>query len=353
MTRLPRIIIDLPKIVTNFNIIRKRTHDAGIAITTVLKGIAGDTTIAQALLEAGATEIGDSRIENLLQFKKCFPKTRLIMLRLPSLSRASAVTSVAALSLNSEAATVAALAKAGVAHQIMLMVDLGDLREGLSDTDLGFLANACRSFRKIRVTAIGTNFSCFAGAVPTETKLKHLVNLANQLRTEFDLPIEQVSGGNSSSLPMVYQEKVPPGVNHLRIGEAILLGRETLRGEILPDLHPDAFTVEAEIVQVQTKPALPDGEIGLDAFGRAPSFAVTAGGYRALLSIGHQDTPLTGLTPLDPNYIVLGGSSDYTVLACERKPAVGATVLFRPSYWSLLSLMTSPYVQKEYRKSDW
>ncbi len=350
MTRLPRMIIDLHKIVANFNTIRKRTQDSGITITTVLKGIAGDTTIAQALIEAGVTEIGDSRIENLLEFKKCFPKVRLIMLRLPSLSRIAEVTSVAALSLNSEAVTVAALERVGVAHQMMFMVDLGDLREGLSEADLGFLANACRSLRKIRATALGTNFSCFAGAVPTEAKLNHLVELANRLRTEFSLPIEQVSGGNSSSLPMVYQGKIPPGVNHLRIGEAILLGRETLHGNFLPDLNPDAFTVEAEIVQVQTKPALPDGEIGLDAFGRAPSFPVTKGGYRALLSIGHQDTPLTGLTPLDPNFMVLGGSSDYTVLACERKPAVGATVLFRPSYWSLLSLMTSPYVQKDYRK---
>jgi len=126
------------------------------------------------------------------------------------------------------------------------------------------------------------------------------------------------------------------------------LGRETLRGSNLSDLHGDAFVVEAEILQVQQKAGQPTGPVGLDAFGRIPEFTESEGGIRLLMNLGEQDTPVEGLRPLEPGVKVLGGSSDYLVLASERPFRVGQTIQFLPSYWSLLSLMTSPYVTKEY-----
>jgi predicted amino acid racemase len=118
--------------------------------------------------------------------------------------------------------------------------------------------------------------------------LEKLVGLVDYLKGECQLPIEYVSGGNSSSLKLLYDGLIPPGINHLRIGEGILLGRETLTGSYLPDLYHDAFIVEAEVIQAQYKPAVPDGEVGLDAFGRVPSISVKEPGIRLLLNLGHQ-----------------------------------------------------------------
>ncbi|HBF36472.1 MAG TPA: alanine racemase, partial [Firmicutes bacterium] len=141
---------------------------------------------------------------------------------------------------------------------------------------------------------------------------------------------------------------LPSGVNHLRIGEGIFLGRETLAGSFLPELFQDAFVVEAEVIEAQWKPAEPDGEIGLDAFGRKPDMPKVEAGMRFLLNLGHQDTPLSGLTPMNPTLTVMGGSSDYLVMAAQSSIKVGEVIRFLPNYWSLLGLMTSPYVAKVY-----
>jgi len=136
----------------------------------------------------------------------------------------------------------------------------------------------------------------------------------------------------------------------LRIGEAILLGRETLHGTILPDLFSDAFCVEAEILQVQWKPGKPYGPVGRDAFGRIPDFSELDAGVRLLINLGEQDSPAAGLRPLEPGVKVLGGNSDYLVLAGEGRFQVGQTIRFLPDYRSLLALMSSRYVVKEYRE---
>ena len=348
MERQPRVIIDLDGIVHNYKILTARARQAGITFCGVLKGTAGDRRIAEALVEAGLNEIGDSRLENLERLD--LPHLRRILLRLPALSQVRDTLKQAECSLNSEQDVLKSLDSYGEPHQVILMTDLGDLREGVPATeeDLGRLGAFCANLRHLQVAGLGTNFNCFAGAIPTKEKLERLVELAVFLRTEFNLPIHYVSGGNSSSLPLLYNGAIPRGINHLRIGEGMLLGRETLNGEVLPDLIANAFIIEAEVLQVQWKPGRPDGVIGRDAFGRIPEFPEKDAGFRLLLNIGHQDTPLTGLTPFDPRLRVLGGSSDYMVVAAAEPLKVGAVVRFLPNYWSMLGIMTSPYVEKYY-----
>jgi predicted amino acid racemase len=350
MSKQPRVLIHLAKLAHNFQTIASRAARAGIRITGVLKGTAGDPEIARTLIEAGLDSIGDSRIENLDKLRE-YSNLQKMMVRLPARSRLSEVTAAATCSLNAEVEILQALNDvAEKKHQVFLMVDLGDLREGVAPGDLMELGRFCRKLGRLVVIGLGANFSCFAGVIPTVTKLEQLIQLAEELKSETQLPIQYVSGGNSSSLALLYQGTIPPGINHLRIGEGILTGKETLSGGSLPDLYQDAFTLEAEVIQSQWKPARPEGKIGLDAFGRIPQPVEVPDGIRLLLNIGHQDTPLTGLTPLDPELKVLGGSSDYLVVAGSRKHRTGQTISFIPNYWSILGLMTSPYVSRTYIK---
>jgi ornithine racemase len=347
MSKLPRVLINLSKVIHNFQKINERCFERGINLTGVVKGVAGDSRIIHAMIDAGLTEIGDSRLENLAQIKDN-RRVQKMLLRLPALSRMDEVVGFSDISLNAEMVALEKLNQLSKGHQVFLMVDLGDRREGVLEDDLAKLAAFCRTLKNIQVMGLGANFSCFAGVKPTVTKLAHLAALGDFLKSEIGLPIQYISGGNSSSLPLLYSGELPAGVNHLRIGEGILLGRETLNGSILPDLFHDAFVVEAEIIQAQWKPAAPDGEQGLDAFGRKPDLPELESGRRLLLNLGHQDTPLTGLTSFDPDLTVLGGSSDYMVMAAVKDLQVGQVIQFLPNYWSLLALMTSPYVVKVY-----
>ncbi len=344
---LPRIVIDIPKIVRNLQLIQKKCYQQGVILNGVVKGLAGDLKIVEALVAAGLRELGDSRIENLERFSVLTGVNR-VLLRLPSISKLEKVVRFTDTSLNSEPETIASIDGIGGHHRIMLMVDLGDRREGVLENEIIELARFCSKLKHTDIIGVGANFSCFAGVKPTPNKLNKLIAIANLLKEEFHFPIQYVSGGNSSSLPMLYSGSLPLGINHLRIGEGILLGRETLTGKIIPDLFSDAFIVEAEVLQSRWKPALSDGEIGCDAFGRKPEFPEVKDGYRLLVNLGQQDTALSGLTPLEPGVEILGGSSDYLILASREQIKVGAAIRFLPSYWGLLALMTSPYVEKFY-----
>ncbi len=349
MNNLPRVLIDLGKIVHNYRRIQQRCLQAGITLTAVVKGVAGHSRILHALLDAGLTNIGDSRLENLAVLP-AYPDVSKMLLRLPALSRIPEVVKYSDISLNTEPAALEALSRSNspTPHRVLLMVDLGDRREGVLEDDLLPLARRCVQLPNIQLQGIGSNFSCFAGVKPSPAKLRKLVNLARDIEKECGKKMEYISGGNSSCLPLLYSGEIPPGVNHLRVGEGIFLGRETLNGTILPELYHDAFIVEAEITQAQWKPDQTDGEIGMDAFGRKPDLPKVDSGIRLLINLGHQDTPLSGLQPLNPDLRIMGGSSDYMVIAAGGNHKVGETVQFLPNYWSLLGVMTSPYVEKVY-----
>jgi len=354
MDHSPRVLIHPAKIIENYRVLQRRCSQAGIELTAVVKGIAGDRRIIRAFIDSGVTDLGDSRLENL-EFLASDPRVFLTLLRLPAISGLDRVIRYAKRSLNAEIDVLRLLnqraAAARTTHDVMLMVDLGDLREGVDPADLRHLAEECRTLTALRVTGIGTNFSCFAGVPPSKKKLELLVELGRMLRDEYGFPIQRISGGNSSSLPLVYDGTMPPGINHLRIGEGILLGKETLYGNRLPDLHPDAFIVEAEVLQSQIKKNRPEGETGRNAFGKTPVIPEVEAGYRLLLNIGAQDAALNGLMPLDPGIIVLGGSSDYLVAASTRRVPVGTRLRFIPDYWSLLTIMSTVYIKKEYFES--
>jgi len=160
-----------------------------------------------------------------------------------------------------------------------------------------------------------------------------------------------MSGANSSALTLIASGQMPQRVNQARIGEAILLGRETTHRDPWPDTHQDAFQLHAEILELKEKPSLPVGETGEDAFGQAPVFADRGRILRALLNIGREDVEVEGLRPLDPGLSVVGGSSDYAVVDASRatRPLhVGDELVFNLTYGALLAAMTSAYVEKRH-----
>lgn len=351
----PYLSIDLAKIEHNARVIVGLCKEHGIAVTGVTKAVRGDPDIARAMLQGGVVSIADSRFENLHRLREGGVPEPYLLLRLPPLSGVDQTVELAGISLESEPAVLEALSEAALCrdrvHRVILMVELGDLREGLWPEDLIPLVDEAQALPGIHIAGLGANLACLGGVMPSEANMRRLVDLAEAVEDHFGLRLDWISGINSSGLDLIASGRMPPRVNHARIGEAILLGRETTRRHPWPDTFQDAFRLHAEVLEVKRKPTSPLGERGEDAFGHVPPVEEGGESWRALLNLGRQDVAVEGLTPADPRLRIAGASSDYLVLdvsaAGEGDIKVGTVVDFHPNYAALLAAMTSEYVKKE------
>lgn len=350
----PRIEIDLAKIEANARIIVELCRKAGVdEVIGVTKGTLAHAGVARAMLRGGVGGLAESRLENLARLREAGFAVPMTLLRLPSLSQVDEVVRLADRSLNSELETLRALSRAATAagrrHGVVLMVELGDRREGLPPEEIAAAARLAAELPGLDLVGVGTNLTCYGAVIPSPVNLGRLVAVADEVRRVTGRPVPIVSGGNSSSLPLVIKGLIPRGITELRIGDAILRGRESAYGELVPGARDDTFTLVAEVIEVREKPSLPEGEIGRDAFWNVPTFVDRGVRRRAILALGRQDVAPENLAPLDPGMIVLGASSDHLLVDVAEAAGpvrLGQEIRFRPNYAGILQAMTSPYVHK-------
>lgn len=348
----PRLEIDLDKIHHNARTLVGRLSDRGIAVTGVTKATLGSPEIASALLQAGVSSLGDSRIENIEAMRRAGVPAAMTLIRSPMLSQVDRVVRHADVSFNTEVEVISGLATAAREaerrHRVVLMVELGDLREGIMPADLAGVVRETLRFPTIVLEGIGANLACQHGVAPDADNMGELSALAGSIEATFGLTVSVVSGGNSGNLEWALSGAATGRVNDLRLGESILLGRETLHRQPIDGLHTDAITLVAEVIESKLKPSEPWGEIAQTAFGEAPPPAARGELLRTIVAIGHQDTDPSGLRPV-PGIDVLGASSDHLVLSAggHRLP-VGAEVTFELNYSALVRAMTSPFVGKDF-----
>lgn len=347
----PRILVDLEKITQNTKIVADVLKTKEINMMGVTKVFCAHPEIAQAEIDGGIKYLADSRIENLMRLKSLdAPK---VLLRLPMISQADEVVQYADISLNSELETIKALNIAAMArkehHKIILMIDLGDLREGILPVDVNETVKAIIDMPNIVLHGIGVNLTCYGGVIPSEKNLGQLVEIAKSIETKYNLNLEIISGGNSSSYYLLPNEKLPEGINNLRMGEILVLGRETAYGDLVEGMHDDAFIFQAEIIELKEKNSIPTGDIGMDAFGNVPTFEDKGIRKRAILAVGVQDILPDKIIPLDDKIDLLGASSDHMmwdVTESDNTYSVGDILSFKLEYGALLSLFTSEYIEK-------
>jgi len=349
----PRLQIDLKKIHHNTRRLVEHLGSKGITVTGVTKVALGSPDIAKAMLRAGVESIGDSRIENIQKMREAGISAQFILLRTPRISRAGQVVEYADISHNTELEVIEKLSKAAQeqskTHQIVLMVELGDLREGILPRDLDETVRQSVGLPGIHLSGIGTNLACLGGVKPDLQKMTQLSDLAQSLEVKFDMKLETVSGGNSANFDWFFSAADTARINNLRLGESIFLGCETLNRNPIEGLDTDAIALVTEVIESKVKPSAPSGEIYQNAFGTKPEFPDRGLINHAILGIGRQDVLVSGLTPLSKGLEVFGASSDHVVVVShERRLQIGEEVSFRLSYGALLAAMTSPYVEKVY-----
>lgn len=342
-----RVTIDLDQIGSNASELIGRLGRSGVAVTGVTKAVLGMPEYARTLVAAGVVRLGDSRIENIERLRAGGVATTTVLLRSPMCSQVDRVVRSADISMNTEPSVLRALsAAAGRAsrrHGVILMVELGDLREGIVPSDVHSMVEAALLLPDLVLSGIGTNLACRSGIVPDDRNMAQLSVIADEVEKAFGISLEIVSGGNSANLDWLESTADVGRVNDLRLGEAILLGREPLHRRPIPGLHVDAFVVWGEVIESRCKPSLPWGTVGEAAFGD-PGPTVDRGDiWQTIVALGRQDVDPDGLTPPDGT-TVLAASSDHLVLETPERATPGDSIALRPDYSALLRAMTSPHL---------
>lgn len=344
--------IDLDKIYHNARTLVSRLGERGISVTGVTKAALGSPEIANAWLRAGVLSLGDSRIENIATMQRANVTASMELIRSPMLSQLDLVVANTHLSYNTEIEVLRGLSsaarKANHTHGIILMVELGDLREGIMPEHLESAVRETLFLPNLVFQGIGSNLACRSGVSPDSRNMAELSALADSIEANLGVSVPTVSGGNSANLEWVLSGAETGRINHLRLGEALLLGREPLHRQVIKELHTDAITLKAEVIESKCKPTQPWGEIAQSAFGEVGPTYAKGSITQTIFAIGRQDVDFAGLDP--PSGItILAASSDHLVVDSSNYPgglAVGSEVPFQLNYSALLRSMTSPFVTK-------
>lgn len=324
-----------------------------VKVVGVTKGTCGHPEVARAMLAGGVRMLADSRLTNVRRLRNAGIDVPLMLLRLPCLSEAAEVVQRTQVSLNSQVETVRALSRAaqacGITHQVMLMIEAGDRREGVMPEEAVSAARGMLELPGIELVGVATNVSCIGGVLPTRENTQLLVDVAKDIEQSLGIDLQVISGGHTASLALLDRGEMPPRVNQLRIGEGILMGVDTSGNWPLPSPYQDTFNVVAEVVEVETKPSLPEGPITIDAFGRTPHWEDMGIRRRAILAMGELDIHIEGLRPKRPGVFIVGASSDHLVMdVTEAMPPVhlGDELEFDPIYAAMATAMANFGVTK-------
>ncbi|MCK4334185.1 alanine/ornithine racemase family PLP-dependent enzyme [candidate division WOR-3 bacterium] len=354
------VLIDPAVIEHNFEALDRMFTRRGIHWTAVTKVLCGYKPTLKLLVELGLRSFADSRLANLKTIRKLCPEAETIYIRPPRIKSVADVVQWVDISLNTELATIRALSKAAQeqdkTHGVIVMIELGELREGVMPDRLLEFYRDVFELKGIEVVGIGTNLACMYGVLPTYDKLMQLALYKRLIELQFNTSLRWCSGGSSITIPNILAKQLPKEINHFRVGESLFLGTDLINGGYVRGLKPDAFTLVAEIVELKRKPAGPTGEMAENAFGEKPSTEeVGEWGYegertqRAVLNIGRLDAPFEHLIPFDEGVNIVGGASDLLVLdvsESKKDYKLGDGIRFRLDYAALLQLMHSRYVDK-------
>lgn len=357
-TPYPMLSVDTQKLTHNVEIAVKNCEKAGIQVAGVIKGFNGIPEAARAFIDGGCSQLATSRMDQIIELKEMGVEAEFLLVRIPMISEAEEVAYYADLSLQSEIKVLEAVNKAcekfGKKHGIILMADLGDLREGFWDKDEMVKAAAYveEKLTNIELKGVGTNLGCYGSIKPTVDKMEDLIEVAEKIEAKIGRKLEIISGGATSSYPIVLDGLMPERINHLRIGEGIILAYDLkeIWGLNMDDMYQDVFSLKAEVIEIKDKPTHPVGEIFIDCFGMQPTYEDRGVRKRALLATGKLDYTLSDkIFPRIEGVEVIGDSSDHCILdieECSEDLQVGDVVEFDLSYPSLMYLSNSRYINK-------
>lgn len=340
----------------NFDFLKDLFEGQNISWGVVSKLLCGNRTYMQELINLGVTEIHDSRISNLAKIKEINPDVQTVYIKPVSKRNIPKVVKYADGSLNSELTTIQWISEEAVKqnreHKIIIMVETGDLREGVMGDHLIEFYSQIFELPNINVVGLGTNLNCLNGVMPSTDKLIQLSLYKQIIELKFNKEIPWVSAGTSVTIPLMLHKQLPKGINHFRIGETLYFGADLFEDKVIEGMNGNVFELFAEIIEMQEKPLLPSGPLAANPQGETMEIDASLYGqssYRAILDIGLLDVDPKYLIPEDGEFEILGASSDMIILNLRTNPKgykVGDLIKFNLKYMGALGIMNSSYVDK-------
>lgn len=362
--RFPMLEINLDKLKENTKVVLSLCKAQDIMVTGVIKGCNASKPIINAMRAGGCTSFGSSRMSQLIEMAvenhAQGNRDELMLLRLPMKSEIEDLVTYIEISLNSEKTILNEIQSVcdqqNKRHKVILMYDLGDLREGVwqSKALIELALYVERKLPRVILLGIGTNLGCYGSIKPNIKNLTELVEIAEQIEHQIGRRLDIISGGATTSFPLVWQEQIPNRINHLRIGEGILLSRDFREYFKLniDQLKTDTFKLYAEIIEIQAKPTYPVGEMFVDAFGNKPDYVNRGIRKRALLAVGKQDFgDHEKLIPDDVDLQIVGSSSDHLIVDItdsNENYTIGDVLGFELFYQAMLYLTGSKDIYKAF-----
>ena len=359
MNKYPVLKINTDAIRENSRVMNEFCGKLGLDIAGVIKFSDGNIDIAKAYLEGGCRQLASSRTVHLEKIRKEIPEAKTMLIRIPMISECAEVVRWCDISLNSQEKTLKKLDECareiGVKHSVLLMLDVGDRREGVVGIErlmeLALLVE--NELDNLHLIGIGSSFACVSGVLPDPENLSELADAAEQIEKAIGRELEIVSGGSSITLTMLANGiPLPEKINHLRIGGSIAnpMAIRKNRGVVIPGMREDTFTLTAEVVEVETKPSAAAGS-GKNWAGQVIEREDRGLRKRAIIALGSQDIgDCNQLVPLEPGIEVAAGSSDHTVLDINESSCIytcGDTIDFRLYYMGLLYGFSTRHVRTE------
>jgi predicted amino acid racemase len=344
------------KLKNNFDFLDKLFHKHEKDWGVVSKLLCGNRLFIKELLDLGVQEVHDSRISNLRVVKSINPEIQTVYIKPPAKKAIRSLVKYADVSFNTEADTIMLIseeaAKQGKNHKVIIMIEMGDLREGVLGEELiDFYAQIFKQ-PNIRVIGLGTNLNCLSGVMPSHDKLIQLSLYKQLIEAKFNREIPWVTAGSSVTLPLLMKKLVPKGSNHFRIGETLYFGNNLISGKPIKGMKSDVFVLHAQIIELNEKPIVPMGELGVNVAGESADYDekdIGKTAYRAILDLGLLDIDTNNIFPKDKNIIFAGASSDMIVMdlgANKKNYKVGDFISFKLNYMGALSILNSNYIDK-------
>lgn len=344
------------KLKKNFEALDDLFEKNGITWGIVSKLLCGHEEFIREVIDLGVKQLCDSRVSNLKMIKSISENIETIYIKPPPKRSISSIVKYADISVNTEINTIKLLSeeaqKQNKAHKIIIMIELGELREGVMKDDFIEFYNDVFKLPNIDVIGIGTNLTCMYGVLPSHDKLIQLCLYEQLIEAKFDRNIEYVSGGSSVTIPLIFQNLLPKGINHFRVGETVFLGTDVYNNRPFKQMEASVFQLFAEIIELSEKPRVPIGDMGQNLKGETVNFDNADAGetsYRAIIDLGLLDIEENHITLKDKEIEIVGASSDMIVLDLKENKKnykVGDLLEFEMDYMGVLRIMNSRYIEK-------
>lgn len=340
----------------NYEFLDRLFRENGKEWAIVTKLLCGNEAYLKEVLDLGIKEVCDSRIHNLEIIKRLAPEVQTVFIKPPGSRNIEEVVRYADASFNSESTIIKMLSeeaqRQGKVHKIVIMIELGDLREGIMGDHLIDFYASVFELPNIEVTALGANLNCLHGVMPSQDKMIQLSLYKQLIEAKFNRKIPYITGGTSVVLPLLTQKQMPKAVNHFRIGETLYFGNNLVTEEPIEGMKQDVIRLYTEIIEITKKPKVPIGLMAANPSGEVLEVDESDYGktsYRAILDIGLLDISPDYLVADDPDIEIVNASSDMLVVdlgETRRNYKVGDLVSFQLKYMGALRLLNSDYIEK-------